>query len=156
MESEFNSRVTLINELDNTVRSFLAFCKQDSDFDNIFIGDWTAKQVIMHVTFWHESFARNVRDLAMEIKPIVLRGTYAVLNARAFEEMAQLGIPDICDRLRGAQETIQRYILNPKLGMIPYKARSRDYSPEEHLVIVHLHIQDHLKDLKLAGNNRES
>jgi hypothetical protein len=156
MDTESKLREVLLTVLNNTICSFLEFYQQESDFDNIFIGEWTAKQVIMHVTFWHESFARNVRDLALGIKPKILIGTYAALNTRAFEEMGQLSMTEIANRLQHAQEMIQRYILNPKLGMIPYKARSRDYSPEEHLEIVHLHIQDHLKDLKLAGNNRES
>jgi hypothetical protein len=41
-------------------------------------------------------------------------------------------------------------ILNPALKLIPYKKRSRDYTPEEHLDIVCEHIRTHLKDMNKA------
>ncbi len=112
-------------------------------------------QVLMHVTFWHESFARNMRDLANGIKTKPVKGTYAALNTHCFKEMGGLGVEEICKRLSNAHEMIGKYVSDPGIKMIPYKVGSRSYSPEEHLEIVNEHIRSHLKDFGRADSLRK-
>ena len=52
-----NSRKELLKALDLTIADFTDYCLNTKRFENKNIGDWTAMQVLMHVTFWHESFA---------------------------------------------------------------------------------------------------
>jgi hypothetical protein len=115
--------------------------------------DWTAKDILGHITFWHESFARNVSDLVNGIKPTLLKGKYSDLNQRCLDEMRPQAVEEIIKRLEAAHSVIQENILNAKLILIPYKKGSRDYTPEEHLDIVNKHIQEHLREIKKASKD---
>jgi len=109
---------------------------------------WTAKDVLGHLTFWHESFARILGALVIGKKPYTLKGKYTELNQRCFDEMRPLTTEQIITRLEAAHHVVQKNILSENLYMIPYKMGSRDYTPEEHLDIVNNHIRSHLKDLE--------
>jgi hypothetical protein len=60
------------------------------------------------------------------------------------------GRQELLVRFRTAQEIIGRHILDEKVTLIPYRAGSRSYTPEEHLEIVSRHILTHLKDLEVT------
>lgn len=47
---------------------------------------WSVKKTMAHIMVWHESFSRNVRDLAEGVAPSPLRGTYREINERCFRE----------------------------------------------------------------------
>jgi len=115
---------------------------------------WSAKDILGHITFWHESFARNLSDLAAGLPPSPLKGKYADLNRRCFAEMRPLSVSEILGRLMLAQRAIQANILSDTLVMIPYRVGSRDYSPEEHLQIVRDHIEEHMNATQKALKHR--
>jgi len=100
--------------------------------------------------FWHESFARNVGDLASGRKPKPLKGTYAELSARATEENRDSTIEELLGRLASAQRTIEQSVFSPGVGLIPYKVGSRPYSAEEHLGVVNDHVAGHLSKVETA------
>jgi hypothetical protein len=54
--SEQNSKLKL-NALSDRVDELISFYKQDLDFYRMIYSYWTAKDVLGHLTFWHESFA---------------------------------------------------------------------------------------------------
>ncbi|HSO27073.1 MAG TPA: maleylpyruvate isomerase N-terminal domain-containing protein [Anaerolineales bacterium] len=141
-------RTTLLAQMDESIAQLLDAYKNLENPDRIIYEGWTAKDVLGHLTFWHESFARNVSDLVNDKKPTPLKGTYSALNQQCFAEMRPLTVAAITKRLEDAHQRIQKNILNPDLVMIPYRKGSRDYSPEEHLDIVNQHIQEHLKEIK--------
>lgn len=111
---------------------------------------WSARDVLAHLTFWHESFARNVSDLVAQRKPRPLKGRFADLNQQGVESMRGLPLDAVIKRFQAAHIAIQENILNPSLTLIPYKVGSRDYSPQEHLNIVQMHIEQHTRDIQKA------
>ena len=138
----------MLNTLDSLVTEFIN-SYQELKTPGVPAQDkWSASQIMTHVTFWHESFARNVHDLVNDRKPTPLKGKYSDLTRICFETLGVLDEGVVLERLLIAQETIKGDILDERLDMIPYKVGSRDYSPEEHLDIVAKHIQSHLNDLK--------
>jgi hypothetical protein len=145
------TRATLLQQLNETVSQLLATCQALTEPERLVYERWSAKDVLAHLTFWHESFARNVRDLAQGIKPTPLKGRLSDLNQQGVDEMRSLTLAQVSQRLMTAQALIREHILNPKLTSIPYRKGSRDYSPEEHLELVIGHIQLHLKDVRFAG-----
>ncbi len=60
----------------------------------------------------------------------------------------------IVERLRAAQAAIRAAILSPTLGLIPYRAGSRQYTPSEHLEVVRDHIRVHARSLERASDPR--
>ena len=144
------TREALLKQLDENVFELLATYQVMTKPDRLVYELWTAKNVLAHLTFWHASFARNLSDLAREVKPTPLKGKLIDLNQQGVDELRPLTLEQVMERLVVAHGIIQENILNPRLSLIPYKKGSRDYSPEEHLEIVIGHIQLHLKDVKAA------
>lgn len=142
------TRENLLKQLDETILQFSDIYKNMANPESYMVEAWTAKDVLGHILFWHESFARNVRDLVNDIKPTPLKGKYSDLNQRCFEEMRPRTVEELIKRLETAHTVIQENILNPKIEFIPYKKGSRSYTPEEHLDIVNEHIKEHLSSIK--------
>ena len=151
------SRENLFKQLDETVSRLLHIYRNLANPEIMVYEVWTAKDVLSHITFWHESFARNVSDLVHGIKPTPLKGRFIDLNQGGVDEMRQHSLDAVMARLEAAHKVIQENIRDPRLALIPYKKGSRDYTPEEHLEIVNEHIQSHLKDTICAiGQTHES
>lgn len=136
-----------LHRLDETVAHLLNVYQNLPDPNGMVYELWTAKDVLAHLTFWHESFARNVGDLADGVKPTPLKGRFIDLNQGGVDAMKPLTLAQVLERFTAAHAVIRANILNPRLTLIPYKKGSRDYSPEEHLDIVYDHIREHLRDV---------
>ncbi|MDO9087256.1 MAG: hypothetical protein Q7U53_13700 [Anaerolineaceae bacterium] len=151
------TREDLLKQLNETITQLLVVYQNMADSEMEVYEGWTARYVLGHITFWHESFARNVLDIVNDGKPSPLKGTYRDLNQRCFDEIRTQTIEDIIMRLEAAHKVIREDILSTKLKLIPYKKGSRDYFPEEHLDIVNAHIKDHLSDiLKVNKKNTQT
>jgi hypothetical protein len=147
-----NQRENLLLTLNKTVAQLLGVYKNILNPDAMVYELWSAKDVLAHLTFWHESFSRNVLDLANVRKPKVLKGRLIDLNQGGVDEMRNETLETVVDRFVRSHQVIQDNILNPGLIMIPYRRGSRDYTPEEHLSVVDGHINQHLLDvLKVTG-----
>jgi hypothetical protein len=141
------SRETQLKQLNETISCLLHIYRNLVDLEIMIYEMWTAKDVLGHITFWHESFARNVSDLVHDVKPTPLKGRYIELNQGGVDEMRKHSLDVVIARFLAAHEVIRENIQDPRLALIPYKKGSRDYTPEEHLAIVKEHIQSHLKDI---------
>ncbi|NOH01988.1 MAG: ClbS/DfsB family four-helix bundle protein [Chloroflexi bacterium] len=141
-------RKMLLKQLNETVSQLIDVYKYMANPEIAVYEEWTAKDTLGHIVFWHESFARNVRDIVNDIKPTPLKGKFSELNQRCLDEMRQKTVEEIIRRLETAHSIVQENILNPKLVLIPYKKGSRDYTPDEHLDIVNEHIKEHLSGIR--------
>ena len=149
------TREFYLERLDETIE-YLQCVYRDLPNPNALIYElWTAKDVLAHLTFWHESFARNVDDLVSGRKPTPLKGRLIDLNQGGVDAMKPLPLAQVLARFEAAHLIIRGNILNPALTLIPYKKGSRDYSPEEHLEIVSKHIRMHLRDVTKALGAKE-
>ena len=149
-----HSRSELLAQLDAAIARLIATCRAAPDDSRRVAGEWTLHDVLAHILFWHESFARNVSDLARGRAPTPLEGSYPVLNQRGVDEAAEFTVEQLIKRLRAAQRVIARSIVSPLLDRIPYRIGSRDYTPEEHLCIVRDHILTHVKAIERASKAR--
>jgi hypothetical protein len=142
--------VERLAELDGAVADLVAVVRALPDPDVLTTGEWAARDVVAHLVFWHESFARNVADLAAGRRPTPLAGTYAALAARMKLELGDLGIEALLDRLLDAQAVIRANVLAPGVELIPYRRGSRPYPPDEHLAVVRDHVGAHTRELARA------
>lgn len=148
------SREYYLDALNTTVTEFLQIFQNPVTAEIRVYELWTAKDVLCHITFWHESFARNVDDLVNGRKPHPLKGRLSDLNQQGVDSIRSEALDTICKRLETAHQTIKKGILFPELTLIPYRIGSRDYSPEEHMDIVNRHIHDHKLDIQKAILNQ--
>jgi hypothetical protein len=150
-----NSRRVLLEQLDETVECIIKTVTRTPKPETLQVDDWTVKDTLGHIAFWHESFARNVRALADGRQPDVLEGTYPDLNQRGVERSRSMSVGQIAGRIRRAQVVIRQCIARlPADIMIPYRKGSRDYSPDEHLITVRGHIVAHLHRIEKARRRR--
>jgi len=148
------TKEVLRERLNEIVKELIATCRALPDPDAPIYEGWSAKDVLGHVTFWHESFARNVADLVHDRPPTPLQGKLSDLNQQGVAELRPCSLAEVIGLLQAAQRSIQRNILNPKLILIPYRKGSRAYTPDEHLSIVIDHINAHLKAIRHASTNQ--
>lgn len=138
---------TKVEILRTELKKFIIFFEQELDYDKMIYEYWNAKDVLGHITFWHESFARNISDLGKNIKPSPLKGKLSEVNKQSVETTKNESVENLIKRLKEAQNTIEEYVFLDKINLIPYKKGSRDYSKLEHLEVVSNHIHKHLKDI---------
>lgn len=148
-------RRELLKCLNHEVVQFVELCRREDPALAV-NSEWTAKDVAAHITFWHESFARNLRDAAAGVSATPLRGTYAELNARCMREMRPLTMDQITERLICAHRTVEELILEPSLTEIAYRHGSRPYGPDEHLEVVASHIHAHAARIEKAARLRRA
>lgn len=145
-----DARLNLFSQLDKTIARLFTVYGGIEHPEMVVIGEWTAKDILGHIVFWHESFARNVLDIASNIKPTPLKGRLTDLNQQSVVEMRPYSTETLLLRLESAHQVIQHNIRHPGLELIPYRQGSRPYTPEEHLEIVDRHLSGHLDDIKKA------
>ena len=151
------SRRDLLEQLDDAVELIIAAVREIEHPESLRVDDWSAKDTLGHIAFWHESFARNVSALADGRDPDLLAGTYPDLNQRGVEASRAMSVGRIAGRIRRAQATIRRSIVKLRADTaIPYRKGSREYSPGEHLVMVRGHIIAHLHRVERARRRRRS
>lgn len=138
---------TKVEILRNELKKFIIFFEQGLDYDKMVYKYWNAKDILGHITFWHESFARNISDLGKNIKPSPLKGKLSEVNKQSVETTKNESVENLIKRLKEAQNTIEEHVFLDKVNLIPYKKGSRDYSKLEHLEVVSNHIHKHLKDI---------
>jgi len=143
-EEQIKDKVEILR---GELKKFIAFFEQGLDYDKMIYEYWNAKDILGHITFWHESFARNILDLGKNIKPSPLKGKLSEINKQSVETTKNESVENLIKRLKEAQNTIEEYIFLDKINLIPYKKGSRDYSKLEHLEVVSNHIHKHLKDI---------
>ncbi len=78
------------------------------DLEVLTTGEWSARMVLAHIVFWHESFGRNVADLAAGRQPTPLRGSLAALGERTRAELGSLDVEVLLGRFVAAQSVIRR------------------------------------------------
>jgi len=134
--------------LQKILNDFITFFQQARDMEVMIYEHWNAKDVLGHITFWHESFARNIAALGEDRKPQPLKGKLSEVNKQSVATTKEILTQELIERLNQAQQVIERHIFDKKISLIPYKKGSRDYSRLEHLEVVTNHITKHLKHLK--------
>lgn len=80
-------REILLKQLNETISQVFDVYQSMANPEIAIYDGWTAKDILGHIVFWHESFARNVRDIVNDTKPTPLKGKYSDLNQQCFDEM---------------------------------------------------------------------
>ena len=149
-------RTTLLAQVEDAVQRITGAVIGLEHPELVQVDEWSVKDTLGHILFWHESFARNVAALADGREPDVLAGKYIDLNRRGVEESRAMSTDRLAARLAEAQAVIRRCIVElPADVQIPYRKGSRTYTPDEHLAIVRDHIVAHLHRVERAQRRRK-
>lgn len=102
---------------------------------NYITAKWSAKDYLGDIVYWHESFARNIADVANSVESNPIRLSLRDATMEGVQISRELSIPALLRRLNKAQRTIEKHIFNNKIKVIPYKKNSPMYDRARYLDI---------------------
>lgn len=144
-------REDLLDQLDASVGALAAFCRSGIDPDLPLNPEWSIKDALAHLVFWHENLARNAAALAAGQQPRYLKGRLLDLNRQGVAELRPCSLEETLQRLESAQAGIAAVILNPNLPAFPYRYGAAKDPPEKQLRMMREHILKHLQEMQKAA-----
>ena len=75
--------------------------------------EWTVKDMLCHITFWHMYYAKNYSSLANGAKPYVFKGS-STRNKDGVNQLRHTSFPNLLLKLNFAQKSLYKSIVIKK------------------------------------------
>jgi hypothetical protein len=121
-------------------------------------GCQTAHEVLAHLVFWHREYVAIAQALASGRRPELRSGAFVELNARAYQEFADMPLPALARCLVMLQELLEaalRHLPDWEINF-PVKQGGRYWSIGERLPTIESHIRRHVARLRHAARRRSA
>ena len=105
--------------------------------------EWTVKDVLCHIVFWHENYAANYKALAEGKEPPLLDGPGYKLNTQGVASLRRLPIKKLIAKLREANRALYISVVQKRVPRITYKKNGRVYKTADFLELVARHVRTH-------------
>lgn len=112
-------------------------------------GEWTVKDELCHIVFWHENYAANYEALAKHEDPPLPEGMSTINMAGVFS-LRKYSKMELIKKLRKANESLYDSIVVKKVPRMTYSKRGRIYETADFLEMITRHINTHSKQVKRA------
>ncbi len=112
--------------------------------------EWTVKEVLCHIVFWHENYAANYKAMANNQEPLLLDAPFYKLNKEGVLQLEKFSIENLIKRLQKAQNTLRIQIIEKKVPQMTYKKHGRVYATPQFLDLVSRHIATHTRQVRKA------
>lgn len=109
--------------------------------------EWSVKDILCHITFYHRHYADNYAALARGDKPELLKGS-ATLNKDGVQSLRHLTRKALVAQLYAANESLHHSIVVKKVSRMQYKLGSRTYSSKELMELVIRHVGKHTQQVR--------
>jgi hypothetical protein len=111
--------------------------------------EWTVKDELCHITFWHENYAANYEALAKHKTP-PLPESMSTINMAGVLSLKKCSIKELISRLQKANDSLKESILKHKVPEMTYSKGGRTYKTEYFLEMIVKHIDRHRLQVKRA------
>ena len=111
--------------------------------------EWTVKDQLCHIVFWHENYAANYKALADHKIPSLPEGM-STINLAGVLSLRKYSTSKLIARLKAANESLYTSIVIKKVPMMTYSKGGRTYETSDFLVMISRHIDTHTKVVKRA------
>lgn len=111
--------------------------------------EWTVKDELSHITFWHENYAVNYKALA-EYKDPPLPEGMSTINMAGVLSLRKCSIKELVSRLRKANRSLYTSIVVKKVPRMTYSKGGSTYETPDFLEMISRHINTHTKQVKRA------
>src|SRR5271157_2169129 len=95
-------------QLDEAIDSFVNFTRslpadalEGSKSDR-----WGPREVLIHLVFWHEQYARIGEDVAAKRQPVMLKGTFKELNRASVARNIHVPVGILIERWQSAHQRL--------------------------------------------------
>jgi hypothetical protein len=112
--------------------------------------EWTVKDVLCHIVFWHENYAANYRALAANEAPPLFDAPGYRLNKEGVAALHKFSRDTLIKRLLKAQKSLYNCIVEKKVPQMTYKKNGHVYKTEDFLRVIARHILTHTQQVKRA------
>jgi len=111
--------------------------------------EWTVKEELCHIVFWHENYAANYKALVEHEIP-KLPENMSTINVAGVESLRKYSMKDLIHRLRGAHESLFVSIVEKKIPRMTYSKGGKTCETDHFLDMIARHITTHTKQVKKA------
>ncbi|OGK63049.1 hypothetical protein A2334_00215 [Candidatus Roizmanbacteria bacterium RIFOXYB2_FULL_38_10] len=111
--------------------------------------EWTVKDQLCHIVFWHENYAANYKALAEYKNPPLPEGM-STINIAGVLSLRKCSIRELVGRLREANMSLYTNIVVKKVPRMTYSKGGRTYETAYFLEMIAGHINTHARLVKKA------
>ena len=112
--------------------------------------EWTVKDELCHIVFWHENYAANYKALAEHKDPPLPEGM-STINMRGVASLRRRSIKELIARFYLANLSLRKSIIKNKVPRMTYSKGGRTYETADFLEMIARHINTHTKQVKKAN-----
>ena len=118
---------------------------------------WGAHEVLSHVVFWHETYARILEAMTEGREPVVLEGVFPEFNRIAVERFRAAPDALLVERLRHANAVVVAALAAlPPHARIRIKSGANPRGPVQFADRIEAHLRGHLEDLRHLSRARRA
>lgn len=144
-----NNRINvLFSLLSDSIEAFIYEVK--SKKSNLMATDeWSVKEELCHIVFWHENYAANYKALAESKVPPLPEGM-STINMAGVLSLRKHSIAELISRLQKANKSLYESIVIKKVPRMTYSKGGRTYETADFLEMITRHIKTHTKQVSGA------
>ncbi len=144
-----NKYFELFISLTRAIQAFLQEIKGQK-LQNMATKEWTVKDELSHIAFWHNYYAQNYESLANGTEPFVFRSKGgSTRNQDGVNSINKKSQKDLINIINNAQKSLYKSIVIKKVPKMTYIENS-EYKTEDFLVMITRHIQRHTIQVRQA------
>jgi hypothetical protein len=111
--------------------------------------EWTVKDELCHIVFWHENYAANYKALAEHKDPPLPEGM-STINMAGVMSLRKYPIKVLIERLYLANKSLYKSIVEKKIPRMTYSKGGHTYETAYFLDVIARHINTHAKQVRRA------
>jgi hypothetical protein len=111
---------------------------------------WTVKDILCHIVYWHENYTSNYQALAKKLPPPLLDGPGYKLNQEGVTSLRKFSETELIARLHKANNILRYCIIEKQVPKMTYKKDGHIYNTEDFLHMVARHLMTHTIQVRRA------
>lgn len=133
-----------LNELSQSLHKFISEFHHQNSTKSV-TAQWSVKDVLCHLTYWHKYYAENLSAQAKGEKHVFSGSTITEINRRGVDSLKSVSTEKLIASLQTSQKQIEKLISDGSVSFMQYRAGIKPYTIEKFLHVVTTHIQNHTK-----------
>ncbi len=143
-----NSFIEKFTTLTDSIENFIVEVKSKKS-TLMATEEWSVKDELCHIVFWHENYAANYKALEEHKDPPLPEGM-STINMLGVSSLRKFSIKELICRLRKANKSLYKSIVLNNVPRMTYSKGGRIYESADFLEMISRHINTHTKHVKRA------
>ncbi|MCL4200444.1 hypothetical protein KJZ67_03845 [Patescibacteria group bacterium] len=143
-----NTYNELFSSLSAVIENFIQEVKNKKS-DSMTGDEWSVKDQLCHIVFWHENYAANYEALAAHRVPPIPEGM-STINMAGVLSLRKTPVRTLIMRLRKANKSLYVSTVVDNVPRMTYSKGGRVYETADFLAMITRHIANHTQQVKRA------